>query len=179
MAELPGFFEPDRGNLDDPTIEWRKGKPDFTFANLAFLKGKCMKHEKGSLEMIVENVVKRWEMEASHKINIAQWETIVHKTYSMSANNGKQYSLEELAHEGNYNVLMDNVDPSLYDAKNEDFESSHRLFEHTFEGSFPWEVLRVFTGPPNLFFEWRHWGESEKFLSFFRLFLSEFMKLKN
>lgn len=58
MLQLPGNNEPDRGDLDNAEIEWRCGKPDYTIANLAYLKGKCQGHEKGSLEMIVENAVK-------------------------------------------------------------------------------------------------------------------------
>jgi hypothetical protein len=58
MLEIPGTFEPDRGDLDKIGIEWRYGKPSYTLANLAFLKGKTQNHKKGSLEMIVENAVK-------------------------------------------------------------------------------------------------------------------------
>lgn len=46
MLELPENHEPDRGDLDEATIEWRSGKPDYTLANLAYLKGKSMSHEK-------------------------------------------------------------------------------------------------------------------------------------
>lgn len=58
MLEIPGNNEPVRGSLEDPTVEWRSKKPDYTLANLAFLKGKTKSHAIGSLEMIVENVVK-------------------------------------------------------------------------------------------------------------------------
>lgn len=159
MTKLPGNHEPDRGDLDDPKIKWRNGKPNYTLANLAFLKGKCMSHKNGSLEMIVQNAVKTWEMEASHKVNTAQWKTIVYDKYNVQANNKKKFELAEAAARGNYNVLMDHVDKTLYDAANEDFESSHHLFQHAFESSFPWEVLEVFAGPPNIVFSWRHWGE--------------------
>ena len=37
-----------------------------------FIQGKTMNHPPGSLEEIVENLVKTWEMEASHKINFSQ-----------------------------------------------------------------------------------------------------------
>ena len=42
-----GFREPDRGNLDDPEIDWRMGKPDYTKANYQFLKGKTQNHAEG------------------------------------------------------------------------------------------------------------------------------------
>lgn len=159
MVKFSGNVEPDRGDLNDPSITWRTKKPNYTLANLAFLKGKYMKHEKGSLEMIVENAVKTWEMEASHKVNTSQWTTVVQDQYNVQANNKKRFELEEAAARGNYNVMMDHVEKNLYDAENEDFESSHHLFQHAFESSFPWEVLEVFAGPPNLVFSWRHWGE--------------------
>ena len=49
-------------------IVWRFGAPpDYTVANYAFATGKTKAHAPGSLEMIVENLVKTWEMERSHK----------------------------------------------------------------------------------------------------------------
>ena len=42
-----GFREPDRGNLDDPEIKWREGKPNYDRANAAFLEGKTQNHEQG------------------------------------------------------------------------------------------------------------------------------------
>lgn len=98
-------------------------------------------------------------MEASHKKNTSQWSTIVHDKYNVQTNGGRKFDLEEASTRGNYNVLMDDVDPALYDASSEDFESSHELFRNAFNGSFPWEVLKVFVGPPNLAFSFRHWGE--------------------
>ena len=35
-----GFLIPDRGNLDDPSILWKEGKPDYTIADLHYLLGK-------------------------------------------------------------------------------------------------------------------------------------------
>lgn len=159
LLEKNGDIEPDRGDLDDGLIEWRHSKPNYNLANLAFMMGKCKKHVENSLEMIVQNAVKTWEMEASHKVNTDQWQTIVHEKYSVQANNKKIFKLEEAAARGNYNVLLDHVDSEIYDAKNESFESSHQMFQEAFEGVFPWEVIEVFTGPPDIVFSWRHWSE--------------------
>lgn len=42
------------------------------------------------------------------------------------------------------------------------FESSHQLFRGAFsDGVFPWEVLKVLSGPPHVVFTWRHWGKFE------------------
>ena len=38
------------------------------------------------------------------------------------------------------------------------FEESHELFRGFFTDGFPWEVLRVLSGPPTVLFTWRHWG---------------------
>ena len=55
--------------MEDPGIQWREGKPDFTQVNKAYLEGRTRIHRDGSLEKIVKDLVKSWEMEASHKTN--------------------------------------------------------------------------------------------------------------
>ena len=74
---------------------------------------------------------------------------------------------------GNYNALMancpaykkcndrlfQNLIPVLTLAVGElNFEESHELFRGAFLDGFPWEVLKVLSGPPNVLFTWRHWG---------------------
>lgn len=44
------------------------------------------------------------------------------------------------------------------DEINNDFEESHHLFRGAFPEGFPWELLKVLCGPPNVIFTWRHWG---------------------
>lgn len=53
--------------MDGP-INWRTKKPDFTELDRYFMKEKSRNHQENSLEMIVENLVKTWEMEATHKV---------------------------------------------------------------------------------------------------------------
>ena len=55
--------------MEDPGIQWREGKPDFTQVNKTYLEGRTRIHRDGSLEKIVEDLVKSWEVEASHKTN--------------------------------------------------------------------------------------------------------------
>jgi hypothetical protein len=153
-----GWLEPDRGDLSDPSIDWREGKPDYTIANLAYFRGKTKNHPAGSLELVVENLVKTWEMEASHK-PFAQWGTINHAKYAVQANGGKEYKGEDAARVGNYNVLMSSCPRDLYDAEGETFESSHAHFRGAFPNGFPWEVLEVYAGPPKVAFSWRHWAD--------------------
>ena len=43
-----GFHEPDRGDLDNPDIEWRSEKPDYTRANYQYFKGKTQNHTAGN-----------------------------------------------------------------------------------------------------------------------------------
>jgi hypothetical protein len=155
------FTEPNRGNLDDPTIVWRYKKPDYTKANLEFFKGKTMNHQYGSLENIVEDLVKTWEMEATHKTKFSQWTTIdlsPECVYKISGNGGTAYSGEQSKENGNYNNLLENCSKDLYDNTKETFESSHDLFKNTFTSGFAWELVKVYAGPPKVAFSWRHWG---------------------
>ena len=47
-----GYLLPDRGDLDDPAIKWRTGKPNYTIVNLNYFKGKTRNHKPGSLEKV-------------------------------------------------------------------------------------------------------------------------------
>ena len=41
---------------------------------------------KGSLESVVENLVKTWEMELSHKIKVTDFKTIDQEKFTISVN---------------------------------------------------------------------------------------------
>lgn len=154
-----GFRRPTRSTID-PERPWKDGVPNYDVADLLFFRGKTQNHAEGSLEEIVENAVKIWEMEATH-LEFADWSIVEHSQYKVQANGGKVFKGVEGARAGNYNWLMENTDKSLYDASAETFESSHRMFRDAFLGGFPWEVLRVFSGPPRIAFSWRHWAKFE------------------
>ena len=48
---------------------------------------------------------------------------------------------------------------SILDGIKDDFEASHSLFRDAFKSGFPWEVLKVLSGPPGpVIFTWRHWA---------------------
>ena len=69
MADSTSGY-PYRQYMDEPGIQWREGKPDYTKVNKAYLEGRTRTHKEGSLAKIVEDLVKTWEMEASHKTRI-------------------------------------------------------------------------------------------------------------
>ena len=152
------FVIPDRGDLDDPAIEWRAGKPDYRRVNLLYFQGKSKNHKQASLEMTVENLVKAWEMELSHKPDVKNWLTVEPDTFTALVNGGPAVSGKELASMGSYNWLLRDVSKDLYDVQSHGFESSYRLFHGAFVDGFAWEVLEVFSGPPKVAFTWRHWG---------------------
>lgn len=153
-----GFTRPDRGDLDDPNKAWREGKPDYRNADLLYFQGKSKNHKVGSLEIEVENLVKKWEMEVTHLPNCKDWTTVEVDNFCVQVNGGREISGEEAARVGSYNWIMDDTSKELYDAQAHTFESSHKLFRGAFVGGFALEVLEVFSGPPKVTFTWRHWG---------------------
>jgi len=149
--------EPVRSFMDEEGIQWRfGGPPNYTLANLLFLKGKTKNHAEGSLEQIVENLVKTWEMERSHKLDPDSHRSVDPERFKISANGGKKFDNKEANKVGNYNVLLQGCSSALYDTSCS-WEQSHETFHHAFAG-FPWEVLEVFSPPPRVSFSWRHWG---------------------
>jgi len=154
-----GLKEPDRGpTVNDDNVKWRESAPDYTMANLEYLKGKTMNHAEGSLEELVENVVKTWEFEGSHKIDLSQWTTINIDEYQVSTNGGQIVKGEDAKNKGNYGWLLGGCPARLWDHEKMDFEASHNLFRNAFASGFPWELIAVLSGPPVIVFSWRHWA---------------------
>ena len=150
-----GWKEPERSFMDDPDTQWRfGGPPDYSLTNLQYLKERSTIHPDGSLEQIVENLVKTWEMERSHKLEAASHQSVDTANFKISANGGKVFNNEEANAVGNYNVLL-NACPAWDSSIT--WEQSHDTFHDAF-AAFPWEVLEVFSGPPKVAFTWRHWG---------------------
>ena len=60
---------------------------------------------------------------------------------------------------GNYNALMRDCSAYQKYGIDDDFEASHDLFRDAFTTGFPWELLKVLSGPPGpVIFTWRHWA---------------------
>jgi hypothetical protein len=154
-----GWKEPDRSFMDDPDTKWRfGGPPDYSLTNLKYLKERSKIHADGSLEQVVENLVKTWEMERSHKMEASQHQSVDVENFRLSGNGGKVYNNAEANQVGNYNVLLNACAADVWDSENMTWEDSHDAFHHAFS-AFPFEVLDVYSGPPKVAFTWRHWGD--------------------
>jgi SnoaL-like polyketide cyclase len=137
--------------------EWRYGKPpDYTESKEGLAKESTYNHPEGSLEDLVQNLVRTFELEVSFKTNPTQWLSVVNDQFRMSSNGGKDYKAEDVAVAGTYNLFV--TDTEHYKPREETFESSGKLFRTAFPKGFLWEVLEVYSGPPNVTFKWRHWG---------------------
>ena len=126
--------------------------------DLKYLKERSKVHADGSLEQVVENLVKTWEMERSHKTDANQHQSVDTEKFRLSANGGKVFENTEANQVGNYNVLLDACPAEIWDKKNISWKDSHEKF-HTAFAAFPWEVLEVYSGPPKVAFTWRHWAD--------------------
>jgi hypothetical protein len=118
----------------------------------------------GSLEETVQNAIKTWEMELSHKAKLEDFKSVSPGRFRLSVNGGRPLTGEETLAVGSYNALL--TSPILpgagaYDAAAETFESSHDLFRAAFPRGFAWEVIRVYSGPPVITFKFRHWGHMD------------------
>ncbi|CAJ2659628.1 unnamed protein product [Trifolium pratense] len=127
-------------------IQWRHGgPPTYGLVNQLFEEGRT----------------KSWEMELTHKIRLQDFKTIVPEKFKFFVNGREGLTAEETLSLGSYNALLksslpDNFKP--YKANEETFESSHEAFKSAFPRGFAWEVIKVFTGPPEIAFKFRHWG---------------------
>ena len=153
------FIIPDRGltAMKGMKLQWRDGIPDYKTADLFFFKGKSRNHAPGSLEMVVENLVKKWEMEITHLLKTEECSSMS-ADFKIRINDGKVLGAKEFMKNGSYNTLLQGVSIELYNSESHTFESSQVLFRSAFTEGFAWEVLEVFSGPPKVALTWRHWG---------------------
>ncbi|KAL2331341.1 hypothetical protein Fmac_018922 [Flemingia macrophylla] len=148
---------------DEPeNIQWRHGAPPtFDAVNKLFEQGRTMEWPEGSLEETVQNTIKSWEMELSHKTRLQDFKTINPQKFKLFVNGREGLSGEETLRLGSYNALLQSSLPEElkpYNADEETFESSHEAFRSAFPRGFAWEVIKVYSGPPEIAFKFRHWG---------------------
>ncbi|OAY78754.1 pathogen-related protein [Ananas comosus] len=144
---------------------WRHGSPPtYELVNLLFEQERTKEWPKGSLEETVQNAIKTWEMELSHKTRLQDFKSINPNSFRLSVNGAKPLTGEETLAVGSYNALLRSALPEelrCYKADAETFESSHELFRTAFPRGFAWEVTRVYAGPPTVVCKFRHWGYME------------------
>lgn len=143
--------------MDDPRIQWRLAKPDYTMVNEKYLKEKQNNHAAGSPEKMVEDFVKTWEMELAHKVREEDWGTVDRENFTISTNGGKNFDLKDNIELGSYNMLLDDC---LF-WQRETFQKSDDMFRAAIPGGFAWELVQLTSGPPLVSFTWRHWGTWE------------------
>ncbi|KAF3442397.1 hypothetical protein FNV43_RR16313 [Rhamnella rubrinervis] len=147
---------------DEANTHWRHGgPPTYDDVNQLFEQGRTKEWPKGSLEETVQNAVKSWEMELSHKTRLQDFKTINPTRFKLIVNGREGLSAGETLSLGSYNALLKNSLPKefqYYKADEETFESSHEAFRTAFPRGFAWEVLQVYSGPPLISYKFRHWG---------------------
>ncbi|KAG8502440.1 hypothetical protein CXB51_000400 [Gossypium anomalum] len=164
MATVPAAKDKYRSFLDDEAdnVQWRHGgPPTYDVVNQLFEQGRTKEWEEGSLEEIVQNAIKTWEMELSHKVRLQDFKSINHEKFKLIVNGREGLNGEEALKMGSYNALLKNSLPKefqYYKADEESFESSHEAFRSAFPRGFAWEVIHVYSGPPLIAFKFRHWG---------------------
>ncbi|OQR93719.1 hypothetical protein ACHHYP_02326 [Achlya hypogyna] len=155
-----GEHVPTRSTLEDPNVEWRVSKPDYALLDLLFLHGKSYNHKPGSVEWMVQNLIKTWEMEVCHKSNVEQWTTVNPKLFQCQVNATAPLAADDVLRMGKYDAFLAGAPPgkSAYDAKRSTRDRANMTFGSAFPEGFAWEVLEVFSKPPRVSFSWRHWG---------------------
>ena len=129
-------------------VEWRyQEPPDYSRTNEYLKQQSQYQHLEGSLEAIVQNLVRAFEMEASYKLNPQEWVSVVAEKFRMTTNNGPAYTAQDIADVGTYNLFLG--DSENYKSSAESFESSAKIFHEAFPNGFLWELIEVLSGPPN------------------------------
>ncbi|CAL1362922.1 unnamed protein product [Linum trigynum] len=145
---------------------WRFGAPpSFEVVDKLFEDGRTQVWPAGSLEEKVQNLVKTYEMEIMHKVNPADYKSMNAERITLSVNGRKATNLEETGKlQGSYNFFLQTSLPEklrVYNPAEETAETSHSTFTTVFPRGFALEILQVYSGPPVIAFQFRHWGYME------------------
>ncbi|XP_038724993.1 pathogen-related protein-like isoform X4 [Tripterygium wilfordii] len=149
----------------EKNTKWRFGAPpNYDVVNKLFEEGRTKIWPPGSLEEMVQNLLKTYEMELFHKACSDDYKSIDPNKFTKSLNGKKALSITESQKIGGYNALLQTSLPEelrLYNPDVETVESSHKAFTTTFPRGFAVEVLHVYSGPPVIVYKFRHWGYME------------------
>ncbi|CAF3583509.1 unnamed protein product [Rotaria sp. Silwood1] len=162
---LPPYAVDNKYVLKDVSsdVKWRHGLPDYSKTIALFTTERSTNHTPGSLEEIVENVVKNWEIEVSHKLDPRQWETVDVDNYRFSCNGQCKYTADDLVKLGTYNTLIGKT--AYYNASMMTLAESQMAFLRAFGEGFACELIELYSGPPHVTFKWRHFGRMTGYFS--------------
>eukprot|EP00440_Ansanella_granifera_P058880 gb/GFBE01063823.1/.p1 GENE.gb/GFBE01063823.1/~~gb/GFBE01063823.1/.p1 ORF type:complete len:172 (+),score=57.83 gb/GFBE01063823.1/:1-516(+) len=76
--------------------------------------------------------------------------------FKAAVNGGCPCNAQYMADVGPYNLLLGETKD--YSGSGHTFATSNQVFSSTFPDGFAFECLEVFSGPPNVLFKWRHFG---------------------
>lgn len=83
--QLGSLSEESQGTVEEtirdyepaPGTPWRFGLPNYAVVNKAYFEHRSKRHAAGSLEAVVEKLVKNWEVESHHISDIKFWKVSV------------------------------------------------------------------------------------------------------
>ncbi|KAI4390146.1 hypothetical protein MLD38_002288 [Melastoma candidum] len=94
-------------NEESRNTVWRHGGPPiFDAVNQLFVQGRTKEWPEGSLEEAVQNAVKSWETELSHKTRLQDFKTINPEKFRLFVSGREGISGEETLCLGSYNTLL-------------------------------------------------------------------------
>jgi len=81
----------------EPGTVWRFGLPNYARVNKAYFENRSKKHAEGSLESVVNKLVKSWEVESHHIADAKQWKTMDVSVFTAQVNNGPKVNAQLMA----------------------------------------------------------------------------------
>ena len=120
-------------------VQWRyQTPPDYSRSKENLAKESTLNHLEGTLEAIVQNLVRTFEMEVSFKTNPQQWLSIVNDKFRVSTNGGTSTQQQIWQHKvlTIYLWLIPNITKLQKKALNHQQNSSTQPFLKDFLGKY-------------------------------------------
>ena len=88
-------------------------------------------------------------------MKLDEWRTIDPFKYIFAINGGPPQDGEHMLKVGTYNVII--IPNRYYGPDKTDLEKSHKTFRNMVP-NFVWEIIKVYSPPSVVAFQWRYWG---------------------
>mmetsp|Transcript_16645 Transcript_16645/g.19846 ORF Transcript_16645/g.19846 Transcript_16645/m.19846 type:complete len:139 (+) Transcript_16645:3-419(+) len=123
-GELIRDYQPAAGS------SWRFGLPDYAKVNKTYFQHRTMAHHEGSLEALVQKIVKNWQVEADNIADVHKWTTMDSAKFKLAVNGGCPCNAQLMADVGAPNILVsETLD---YSGSSNSIERSRKIFNDAF-----------------------------------------------
>lgn len=114
--------------------------------------------DEDAIKQLIQILIGAFEEEASVKLDRKQWNSVAPDIFRLCINRGKEFTIDEINSRGICRIFLEET---LFHRSEELSEAAKQSLASAFQRRLCREIIAIYSGPPKLTFQWRHWGTFE------------------